>query len=223
LCNPKTGSKMASKVEVCITYCCCCSLTVATFLITIYTFVMYAVFLGLAAVSIDRIINPDGLNTLNEATIKVDNCTVVQIDPYYYSLGLYTEHMLFTTQSVRLIVLRISIAIFILLIISAIVNLNAHGRETTFFGSSALSPNQNHSLECTCTQMYWHLVPWLVMMVLDVIRGTILCILIFVWSDGDIRKIAVSIFFLGLQLFHMSLMLIIFAKFQRMRGRRHPA
>jgi len=190
---------MASKVEVRITYCCCCSLTVATILIAIYTIVMYGVFLGLAAVSINRITTgkPDpALDYTAAATIKVDEHTVVQIDPYFYSLGLYTEHMLFTTRAVRLPVLCISIAIFILLIISAILMLIS-----------------------VCTLMYWLLVPWLAMMTLDVIRGTILCILIFVWSDGDIRKIAVGIFFLGLQLFHMSLMLIIFAKFQRMQNK----
>jgi len=164
--------------------------------------IAYGIFLGLAASSLNRVVNgqPDSKFecAVYQTTITDGNKkTTVEIDPYFCSLGLYTEALIFSNvNAVRLPVLCVSIAIFALLIICAILLFVA-----------------------LCTEISWLLAPWLGIMALDVIRGIIFCILIFVWSDSDIRKIAVGIFFLGLQLFHMSLMLIIYAKMQRMRNK----
>jgi len=46
-------------------------------------------------------------------------------------------------------------------------------------------------------------------------------IMIFVLSKGEIRRIAVGIFFLGLQFFHMSLLMVILAKFLRMHNQKY--
>jgi len=42
-----------------------------------------------------------------------------------------------------------------------------------------------------------------------------------VLSKGEIRRIAVGIFFLGLQFFHMSLLMVILAKFLRMHNQKY--
>jgi len=202
----ETKTKTTGKVEVRIRYCCCCSLKVAAILIAIYTLIMYIIFLALASVALARVVNgiPDPQVTYAPITaIKTDQNTVVIIDPYFDTLGLYTEELKFGT-GIRFFVLIINIVVYSLLILAAIL-----------------------VFVVVCVDLPWLVLPWIGMMCFDILRGTISVILIFVYSGGDIRKIAVGIFFLGLQLFHMSLVLIMIAFFQWMlaksRGQEFPA
>ncbi|KRX14637.1 hypothetical protein T07_8199 [Trichinella nelsoni] len=186
-----------AKVEVRIKYCCCCGLNIATLLVALYSLFIYILFLGLASWSIWRINNniPDPQpSTIALAKVSIDDNTVVLVDPYFDTLGLYTEELKYGV-GVRYPVLLINILIFLAILVATVLLLIG-----------------------ICTNISWLLLPWIGMVSLDVVRGFISCILIFVLSAGDVRKIAVGIFFLGLQLFHISLILIVTAKFQSMRA-----
>jgi len=161
--------------------------------------------LALASTALSRIVNgiPDQQSTsVPAATIRTEN-TVIIIDPYFDTLGLYTEELKYD-RGIRFPVLIINIVIYSLLIVAAILVFVA-----------------------ICINFPWLLLPWIGMMCWDILRGTISVIFIFILSGGDIRKIAVGIFFLGLQLFHISLVLIMIAFFQWMlaksRGQEFPA
>jgi len=201
----ETKTKTTGKVEVRIRYCCCCSLRVAAILIAIYTIIMYLIFLALASSSLARLMagQPDS-PTQAPAVFHADkNTDIVVYDPYFDTLGLYTEETKFN-WGIRYPILIINIVIYTLVIIAAILIFVA-----------------------LCVNLPWLILPWIGMMCLDIFRGLISVIVIFVYSGGDIRKIAVGIFFLGLQLFHMSLVLIMIAFFQWMlaksRGQEFPA
>jgi len=160
----------------------------------------------LASNSLARIMNgtPDpAINYSPLVTLRPNQNTIVVIDPYFDTLGLYTEYLKFNVV-IRFPLLIINIVVFSLLILAAILVFVA-----------------------LCADFPWLLLPWIGMMCWDILRGTISVILIFVYSGGDIRRIAVGIFFLGLQLFHMSLVLIMIAFFQWMlaksRGQEFPA
>ena len=84
----------------------------------------------------------------------------------------------------------------------------------------------------------WLLLPWMVLIPLDVIRGLISSILVLVLSQGLLARIATGIFFLGLQFLHVcagwfaetisslcsqiSLWILVLAKFQWLRHRHRP-
>jgi len=57
------------------------------------------------------------------------------------------------------------------------------------------------------------------MLCVDFVRGIISVIFIFIFSYGSLIRIAVGIFFLGIQIFHISLVLVLIAKFQRMHDK----
>jgi len=191
----------ARRLEVRITYCCCCGLTVAVTLIAIYSLIVYLVFLGLASWQIDKIHRGVQEATYQDttpvgiATIDINSNTRIVIDPYFDSLGWYTEEIKYRWED-RYPVLWFNIVVFCFVLIGAILLLVA-----------------------LCTTIQWLLVPYMIFLIVDIIRGIASCIVIFVLSKGDIRKIAVGIFFLGMQLFHISLVMIVFAKFQRMQNK----
>lgn len=199
-----------AKVEVRIKTCCCCGLQIASILTAIYALIYYIIVLGLASSGLSRT-PPTGVEDpnyyqlcLSEArsdekgvTVSDDGRTrVILIDasnrPYYCSLGMYTEELKFH-HGIRFPILVIDVILYVLLTLCSALLFVA--------------------LFCN---IHWLLLPWIGLMCLDVIRGFISCILIFVWSYGSLVRIAVGIFFLGIQLFHISLILIIIAKFQRM-------
>uniref|UniRef100_A0A5S6QQJ1 MARVEL domain-containing protein n=1 Tax=Trichuris muris TaxID=70415 RepID=A0A5S6QQJ1_TRIMR len=196
----RTGQKRLlpaamAKLEVRIKYCCCCGLNIATLLIALYSLCIYLLFLGLAAWSMWRINNgiPDPQpSTVALAQFNVDSNTIILVDPYFDTLGLYTEELKYSV-GVRYPVLVINIIIFLIVSVSSILLLFA-----------------------LCLKSPWLMIPWICSVLLDVVRGFISCIMIFVLSGGDVRKIAVGVFFLGLQLFHISLILIVTAKFQNL-------
>ncbi|XP_003370728.1 conserved hypothetical protein [Trichinella spiralis] len=162
-----------AKVEVRIKYCCCCGLNIATLLVALYSLVenclhfIYILFLGLASWSIWRINNniPDPQpSTIALAKVSIDDNTVVLVDPYFDTLGLYTEELKYGV-GVRYPVLLINILIFLAILVATVLLLIEH-----FLATVAVDWN-------------------------GITRRS---------SRGDVRKIAVGIFFLGLQLFHVS-------------------
>ncbi|KHJ42983.1 hypothetical protein D918_06840 [Trichuris suis] len=172
-----------AKLEVRIKYCCCCGLNIATLLIALYSLCMYILFLGLAAWSMWRINNgiPDPQpSTVALAQVNVDSNTIILVDPYFDTLGLYTEELKYSI-GVRYPVLVINMIIYLIIIISSVLLLFA-----------------------LCLKSPWLMIPWICAVLLDVVRGFISCVMIFVLSGGDVRKIAVGVFFLGLQLFHLN-------------------
>jgi hypothetical protein len=54
-----------------------------------------------------------------------------------------------------------------------------------------------------CLNSPWLLLPWLILMPFDVLRGLISSILILLMSHGLLARIATGIFFLGLQFLHV--------------------
>lgn len=191
---------MPTKVEVRIRYCCCCSLTVAAILIAIYCIIVYGVFLGLASWSLSRTINGNSDRSIEACSagyIYHFGDTTVIVDPYFCTLGWYTEELKFT--GVRYPVLVIDIVLYILIILASLLVFVA-----------------------LCLTIPYLLLPWIGFMVLDVIRGTISCIFIFIYASTapePIKPVATGIFFLGLQFFHISLILIMIAVFQKMLNR----
>ena len=55
-----------------------------------------------------------------------------------------------------------------------------------------------------CLHFSWLLLPWLIIMPLDIIRGLVSTILILILNHGQLARIATGIFFLGLQFLHVS-------------------
>ena len=51
----------------------------------------------------------------------------------------------------------------------------------------------------------WLYIPWLILFPLDILRGLLSTILIFVDSHGLLARIATGLFFLGLQFLHVPL------------------
>uniref|UniRef100_A0A914W624 Pali-domain-containing protein n=1 Tax=Plectus sambesii TaxID=2011161 RepID=A0A914W624_9BILA len=209
------GRQVVHKCDaVRIKTCFCCSLTIATILIAIYTVLLYSLFIGLAGWGLgDTVANGDQLNShydscLKEAEglIRADNrklqykdgtTTIIVEDStsYHCSLGLYTAELKHPSEF-RHGLLILNLIIFVLLIIAAIMLVVALG-----------------------LYIQWLLLPWVALMTIDVIRGIISVLFIFIYSHGNLARIAVGIFFLGVQFFHISLIMIVVAKFQRMHDK----
>jgi len=124
-----------------------------------------------------------------QTTVIVEDST-----SYHCSFGLYTEEMKYS-KSFRYSSLVFDICLYVLLILASVILL---------VGLAVY--NQ------------WFLIPWIVLMFVDIVRGVISVIFIFVLSHGNLARIATGIFFLGLQFFHISILLIIIAKFQRIHN-----
>uniref|UniRef100_A0A0N5AC51 Conserved plasma membrane protein n=1 Tax=Syphacia muris TaxID=451379 RepID=A0A0N5AC51_9BILA len=69
------------------------------------------------------------------------------------------------------------------------------------------------------TYFEWLFLPWIFLMAFDIIRGIVSVIFIFIVAHWNLARIATGIFFLGLQFFHVSILMIIIAKFQRIHNR----
>ncbi|PAV86780.1 hypothetical protein WR25_05431 [Diploscapter pachys] len=209
-----------AKVEVQIRSCFCCGLSVATIFIALYTLLLYSLLTGLAGWGLsDTTEHGDAVgshyrNCDDEAQGKphapdhrfnvTAGHTKIIIDDstsYHCSFGLYTEELKYEA-GLRYMTLMINIFIYVAMILASIVLL---------IGLAIY--NQ------------WLLVPWIIIMAIDIIRGLISVFFIFLFSYWNLARIASGIFFLGLQFFHISLLMIIIAKFQKIYNRKngiHP-
>ncbi|KAI6187655.1 hypothetical protein M3Y98_00268000 [Aphelenchoides besseyi] len=195
-------------VEVQIRRCCCCGLSVGSVFVALYTLFLYTLLTILAlwaftdiAKNNDQLYNsceleaqgkPDAEN--RKLTFHPSSQTTVVIEDstsYHCSFGLYTEELKFAS-AFRYLTLLANIILYIALALASVILL---------FG--------------LCVYNQWFLIPWIILMVVDIIRGFISVLLIFIFSHGNLARIATGIFFLGLQCLHVSLLLIVVAKFQR--------
>ncbi|KAJ1352210.1 hypothetical protein KIN20_008416 [Parelaphostrongylus tenuis] len=202
-----------AKVEVQIRSCFCCGLSPATVCIAIYTLILYSLLTGLAAWGLSDTLNNGDLTNYRSCDLEAQgkisaenrkltfqggHTTVVVEDSttYHCSFGLYTEELKYEA-GLRYTVLVVNIFIYVCVVLASILML-----------IGLLIYNQ------------WLLVPWLIIMAIDIIRGLISVFFIFLFSYGNLARIATGIFFLGLQFFHISLLMIVIAKFQRIYNRR---
>jgi hypothetical protein len=202
-----------AKVEVQIRSCFCCGLTPGSILVGLYTLLLYTILLALALWGLsDTATNGDNSYYTSceleaQGKIRADNrkltfhegrTTVIIEDStsYHCSFGLYTEELKFS-QSLRYLTLLFDIFLYVLIVAASVALLIG-----------------------LCTDNQFLLIPWIVLMTVDIIRGTISVLFIFVLSHGNLARIATGIFFLGLQFLHTSLLLLIIAKFQRVHNRK---
>jgi len=202
-----------AKVEVQIRSCFCCGLSLGTIFIALYTLLLYALLCGLAIWAVnDTAANGDTTyyNSCEQEALGIirnDNrklvfqgghTTVIVEDStsYHCSFGLYTEEAKYS-KITRYSLLVFNIILYALLILASIILLVG-----------------------LYTYTEWLLVPWIILMFVDIIRGFVSTIFIFIYSHGNLARIATGIFFLGLQFFHISILLIIVAKFQRIHNRK---
>ncbi|KAI1721228.1 hypothetical protein Ddc_07674 [Ditylenchus destructor] len=200
-----------AKVEVQIRSCFCCGLTPGSIFVALYTLLLYSLLTALAAWALSDTANNGDSSYYQSCEaealgqIRADNrkltfhngqTTVIVEDStsYHCSFGLYTEELKFA-QAMRYSVLVFDICLYVLLVAASIILL-----------AGLAMYNQ------------WFLIPWIILMFVDIIRGIISTIFIFVYSHGNLARIATGIFFLGLQFFHISILLIIVAKFQRIHN-----
>uniref|UniRef100_A0A0N4VNB0 Conserved plasma membrane protein n=1 Tax=Enterobius vermicularis TaxID=51028 RepID=A0A0N4VNB0_ENTVE len=123
------------------------------------------------------------------ATVIIEDST-----SYHCSFGLYTEELKFS-YTWRKFTLIIDLVLYVTLIIASILLLIG-----------------------IATYFEWLLLPWIFLMAFDIIRGIISVIFIFIVAHWNLARIATGIFFLGLQFFHISILMIIIAKFQRIHN-----
>ncbi|KAF7636360.1 hypothetical protein Mgra_00004141 [Meloidogyne graminicola] len=184
----------APKLEVHVRHCCCCGLTPGAFFIGLYTLILYALLAILAAWALQETANNgDLINILNVSLGNGSYIEVLDSSTYHCSLGMYTEEMKYSAGG-RTLALIIALCVYILMIIASLLVLLG-----------------------ICLHFSWLLLPWLIIMPLDILRGLISTILILILNHGQLARIATGIFFLGLQFLHISLWILILAKFLRMR------
>ncbi|CAK5060647.1 unnamed protein product [Meloidogyne enterolobii] len=198
----------APKCEVHVRHCCCCGLTPGAFLIGLYTLILYALLAILAAWALQETATngdvPIYQNCQLEAQDKINqhikvpfgNGSFVEVldsSNYHCSLGMYTEEMKYAAGG-RTLALLIALCVYIPMIVASLLVLIG-----------------------ICLHFSWLLLPWLIIMPLDIIRGLVSTILILILNHGQLARIATGIFFLGLQFLHISLWILVLAKFLRMR------
>uniref|UniRef100_A0A914HE59 Uncharacterized protein n=1 Tax=Globodera rostochiensis TaxID=31243 RepID=A0A914HE59_GLORO len=201
-----------AKLEVQVRHCFCCGLTPGSILIGLYTLFLYALLSGFAAWALsetkangDKPIYEDcELDALGKSSenkkfkINSGQITVVMEDTSSYdcSFGMYTEEMKWQSDT-RYVLLLFALCLYIPLIFASILLLAG-----------------------ICLSSEWLLIPWLILLPLDILRGLFSCLFIFLLSHGNLARIATGIFFLGLQFLHISLWIIVLAKFQRIHYRK---
>ncbi|CAB3402670.1 unnamed protein product [Caenorhabditis bovis] len=203
-----------AKVEVQIRSCFCCGLSIATTAVAIYTLILYLLLTGLAGWGLsDTTTNGDvthynsceleaqgKINAENRKLKFTGGQTVVVVEDstsYHCSIGLYTEELKYSANP-RYTMLLLDVFLYVSLVLASILLLIG-----------------------LCAYNQWLLVPWIILISVDIIRGFISVFFIFWYSYGNLARIATGIFFLGLQFLHISLLLIIIAKFQRIHNRRN--
>ena len=201
-----------AKFEVQVRHCFCCGLHPGSIFIALYSLLLFSLLTGLAIY---------GLNDTNQygdkshftsceleaqGKINADNRklvianghqTVIIEDStsYHCSFGLYTEELKYSALN-RSWVLFWDIVLYILIVIASLIML-----------VGLIIYNE------------WLLLPWIALMAFEVFRGLISVFFMFWYSYLNLARLAAAIFFLGLQLFHISLIVLVIAKFQRMHNR----
>ncbi|KAF1761951.1 hypothetical protein GCK72_010210 [Caenorhabditis remanei] len=201
-----------AKVEIQIRRCFCCGLTVGSTLIGFYTLILYFLLAIAAAVALsDTATNGDAshynsceleaqgkINAENRKLTFTGGRTVVVVEDstsYHCSLGLYTEELKYSKQN-RNVLLLVDLILYVSLVVASLILLLG-----------------------ICCRNQWLLLPWGLLMILDIVRGFISVFFIFWYSYGNLARIATGIFFLGLQFLHISLWMSMAAKFQKMYNR----
>uniref|UniRef100_A0A7E4VH81 Conserved plasma membrane protein n=1 Tax=Panagrellus redivivus TaxID=6233 RepID=A0A7E4VH81_PANRE len=201
-----------AKFEVQVRSCFCCGLSIGTVFIGLYTLLVFSLLTGLAAWGLsDTNQNGDKSHFTSceleaQGKINADNRklvlhnghqTVIIEDStsYHCSFGLYTEELKYSAPS-RYSTLWFDIILYIGIVVASLILLA---------GLAIYSE--------------WLLVPWIVLMIIEVIRGFISVFMIFWLSYGNLARLATAIFFLGVQFLHISLIVLVIAKFQRMHNR----
>uniref|UniRef100_A0A1I7WC10 Uncharacterized protein n=1 Tax=Heterorhabditis bacteriophora TaxID=37862 RepID=A0A1I7WC10_HETBA len=144
---------------------------------------------------------------------------VSQFVLFYFPFVDFTIFIFYRYIQVRYMILLVNVFIYVAMIIASILLL---------IGLSIY--NQ------------WLFVPWIIVISIDIIRGLISVLFIFIFSYLNLARIATGIFFLGLQFFHVSvncfqhcllifptkfltfqisLLMIIIAKFQRIHNKKN--
>uniref|UniRef100_A0A0K0CZD4 Ig-like domain-containing protein n=1 Tax=Angiostrongylus cantonensis TaxID=6313 RepID=A0A0K0CZD4_ANGCA len=167
-----------AKVEVQIRSCFCCGLSLATVFVAIYTLILYSLLTGLAAWGLsDTLNNGDsshyrscdleaqgkltaGDSENRKLTFHGGHTTVVVEDSttYHCSFGLYTEELKYEA-GLRYTTLVVNIFVYVCVVLASILML-----------IGLLIYNQ------------WLLVPWMIIMAIDIIRGFISVLFIFIYS-----------------------------------------
>ncbi|CAP32105.1 Protein CBG13296 [Caenorhabditis briggsae] len=203
-----------AKVEVQIRRCFCCGLSVATSVIAVYTFILYLLLAIAAGVALsDTATNGDSshynsceleaqgkINAENRKLTFTGGRTVVVVEDstsYHCSLGLYTEELKYSAAN-RYTSLVIDIILYVSICLASVILLIG-----------------------LCSYNQWLLIPWGFLMIIDIVRGFISVFFIFWYSYGNLARIATGIFFLGLQFLHITLLMTIIAKFQRISNRKN--
>ncbi|CEF68668.1 Hypothetical protein SRAE_2000332300 [Strongyloides ratti] len=201
-----------AKVEVQIRKCFCCGLTPGTFFSALYTLLIFALLTGLGCWGLsDTVNNGDKSHYTSceleaQGKIRADNRKLVfhegttkviveDSTSYHCSFGLYTEELKYE-KNVRYVTLLVDVFLWAALIVASILCL---------IGLAIYNE--------------WLLIPWILLMLIEVIRGIISVVFIFIFSHGNLARIATGIFFLGVQFFHVSILMVMIAKFQRMYNR----
>ncbi|GMT19911.1 hypothetical protein PFISCL1PPCAC_11208, partial [Pristionchus fissidentatus] len=196
------------QVEVQIRRCCCCGLSMGSGAIAMYCIALFSLLTALAAWGLSDTNTYGDSSHYNsceleaQGKINADNrklvfsggkTTVVVEDStsYHCSFGLYTEELKYSA-SPRYFHLLFDIFIYVSMIICSLLLLIG-----------------------IYTYNHWLLAPWIVLMPIEIIRGLISTFYIFWYSHSNLARIATGIFFLGLQIFHISMWVLVIAKFQR--------
>jgi len=202
-----------AKVEVQIRHCFCCGLSIGSVVVALYTLFLYALLLILALRGLSdagngndtayTICEKEAQGVISDEAHKLrthitTNTEVVVQDSTIYncSFGLYTEELKYAA-GFRYPMLLFDIVLYALLVLASIALLIG-----------------------ICAYNQWFLIPWIFLMAIDIIRGFISVLVILIFSHGYLARIATGIFFLGLQCLHISMLLIIIAKFQRIYNRK---
>uniref|UniRef100_A0AC35GH34 Uncharacterized protein n=1 Tax=Panagrolaimus sp. PS1159 TaxID=55785 RepID=A0AC35GH34_9BILA len=201
-----------AKFEVQVRHCFCCGLHPGSFFIALYTLLLFSLLTGLAIYGLNDT-NQNGdkshftsceleaqgkINADNRKLVIANGHQTVIIEDstsYHCSFGLYTEELKYSALN-RSWVLFWDIVLYILIVIASLIML-----------VGLLIYNE------------WLLLPWIALMAFEVFRGLISVFFMFWYSYLNLARLAAAIFFLGLQLLHISLIVLVIAKFQRMHNR----
>ncbi|EYC02442.1 hypothetical protein Y032_0100g3306 [Ancylostoma ceylanicum] len=164
-----------AKVEVQIRSCFCCGLSLATVFVALYTLILYSLLTGLAGWGLSDTANHGDASHYRSCELEAQgklaaenrkltfhggHTTVVVEDSttYHCSFGLYTEELKYEA-GLRYTVLLVNIFLYVGIVLASILLL---------IGLSIY--NQ------------WLLVPWIILMGIDIIRGLISVLFIFIYS-----------------------------------------
>uniref|UniRef100_A0A914Z5L5 Uncharacterized protein n=1 Tax=Panagrolaimus superbus TaxID=310955 RepID=A0A914Z5L5_9BILA len=186
-----------AKFEVQVRHCFCCGLHPGSIFIALYTLLLFSLLTGLALYGLSDT-NQNGdkshftsceleaqgkINADNRKLVIANGHQTVIIEDstsYHCSFGLYTEELKYSALN-RSWALWWDIIEYILIVIASLLML-----------VGLLIYNQ------------YLLIPWILLMCVEVFRGLISVFFMFWYSYLNLARLAAAIFFLGLQFFHVS-------------------